>query len=85
MSCSVLTAGFRLVQVKQGKGARSGKHQSQHQHVELPHDLPDEAPELTAEDEALVDEYDFSFLDTMDREALNRLVGRLGGTSVHVT
>ena len=47
-------------------------HQSQHQHVELPHDLPDEAPELTAEDEALVDEYDFSFLDTMDREALNR-------------
>ena len=34
--------------------------------------MPDEAPELTAEDEALVDEYDFSFLDTMDREALDR-------------
>ena len=72
MCCSVLTACFYPVQGKQGKGARSGKHQSQHQHVELPHDLPDEAPELTAEDEALVDEYDFSFLDTMDREALNR-------------
>lgn len=72
MSCSVLTACFCPVQGKQGKGAQSRKHQSQHQHVELPHDLPDEAPELTAEDEALVDEYDFSFLDTMDREALDR-------------